>query len=294
MNQQELRQYLEQAGLSRVVEPIMKLARPTIRVHTRPLPEAEIPPGVSKMGGLPDLPAEFTYPRWHEPMRFIGQFNLASTRKFDREGLLPDHGLLSFFYETDGEPLHSEQLMALPLNQALPREEARKGWRVLYFEDNPTTFTRSAPADLPEEAIYPPCAIRFSNALTIPHADAPELRDLKLTQPERSACIGIEHEINRGAFGDHQLLGYPYGLEYSPLIEADNAMDDWRNIAYDSEERIALERDINRRWMLLLQVDSSGDLNMDWAGGGLLHFCIERERLSARDFNHIWLDMQFL
>jgi hypothetical protein len=33
---------------------------------------------------------------------------------------------------------------------------------------------------------------------------------------------------------------------------------------------------------------------MDWAGGGVLHWCIERAALRARDFSRMQVDMQFL
>jgi uncharacterized protein YwqG len=293
MNPPELHQLLEMMGLSRVADAIMEQARPTIRVHTRPTSEAEISIGASKMGGYPDFPAGFEYPRWHEAMGFIGQFNLASTYKFDREKLLPDHGLLSFFYETDGEPLHSENLAGLPLGQSFPREEKRKGWQVLYFDGDPTTFTRFEPTEeMPDDEFYPSCAVRLSNALTIPGADAPEVLHLNLTHKERSAWIEIEMQVNAGDYGDHQLLGYPFNYEISTFIEADDALNRWSEA--DIQERLELERNINKRWLLLFQVGSSDDLGLGWAGGGLLHFCIQREHLKARDFSHVWLNMQFL
>jgi uncharacterized protein YwqG len=295
MNEPELRQLLQQHNLGRVIDGIMQHARPAIRAHTRPMDDAAIPPGASKMGGLPDLPPDFAYPRWHEPMRFIGQFNLASTYKFDREKLLPDRGLLSFFYETDGEPLYSDKLAGIDIEalQQLPREERRKSWQVLYFPDDPTKFTRSKPTEeLAEDAIFPACALRFSNALTLPYADAPEFAPLKLTCEERSALIGIEQDVNEGDFGDHQLLGHPYIFECSTMLEAGDRMDEWRAAA--PADRLAIEADVNQRWLLLLQVGGSEDLAMSWAGGGVLHFCIEREKLQARDFGQVWLNLDFL
>ena len=35
------------------------------------------------------------------PLTFLAQFNCEELAQFDKEHLLPDHGLLSFFYETD-------------------------------------------------------------------------------------------------------------------------------------------------------------------------------------------------
>jgi hypothetical protein len=33
---------------------------------------------------------------------------------------------------------------------------------------------------------------------------------------------------------------------------------------------------------------------MDWAGGGVIHFGIERAALATRDFSRVWVSLQFL
>ena len=108
MNREEIRTGLHQRGLGRLGDGILALAAPTIWVHVRPAAEAAIPIGASKMGGQPDLPAGVEWPAWHEPRAFLAQFNLAEVAPYDAEGVLPSSGLLSFFYETDGEPLYAE------------------------------------------------------------------------------------------------------------------------------------------------------------------------------------------
>jgi uncharacterized protein YwqG len=66
------------------------------------------------------------------------------------------------------------------------------------------------------------------------------------------------------------------------------------SLAADPARWDQITREATRRWRLLLQVGSSDEAAMDWAGGGLLHFCIEREALRAWDSSRVWLNMQFL
>ena len=50
------------AGLSRQVKDVDALARPSIRLLTTPVEESSLQVGVSKRGGLPDLPAGTPWP----------------------------------------------------------------------------------------------------------------------------------------------------------------------------------------------------------------------------------------
>lgn len=58
--------------------------------------------------------------------------------------------------------------------------------------------------------------------------------------------------------------------------------------------RALLDQQAAAEWRLLLQVYSNDEAQMDWAGGGVLHFGIERAALAARDFSRVWVSLQFL
>ena len=71
-------------------------------------PEAPIPVGASKIGGCPDVPAGFVWPRHKDdavmdagrkdmerPISFMAQFDLAEVAAFDTQGLLPKAGHLA-------------------------------------------------------------------------------------------------------------------------------------------------------------------------------------------------------
>lgn len=95
---------------------------------------------------------------------------------------------------------------------------------------------------------------------------------------------------------DHHLLGYPYALDGSPFFSCYLGA---RHMTYQDvvagcpQWSAYVEQEAAREWCLLLQVYSNEEADMDWAGGGVLHFCIPREALAARDFSRVWLEMQF-
>ena len=63
--------------------------------------ESSLTTGVSKLGGSPDLPKGMPYPVNDKSgfYEFVAQINLEETAPFDKEGLLPKKGILSFFYD---------------------------------------------------------------------------------------------------------------------------------------------------------------------------------------------------
>jgi hypothetical protein len=215
---------------------------------------------------------------------------------------LPPYGLLSFFFETDGEPLYAER-WGLPEDAPYVDDygvDVSQSWRVLYHTADPATFQRREfPANLNEWVRYTPSRVRFALEHTLPYADGPEIQPLELTAAERVALIRIEDEVNYGAGweeGGHHLLGYPYNLPEPALLscgeEGRKVWDVWGSAA--PEARLRMQRDVSTKWRLLLQVSSSGVSHMDWAGAGVLHICITHEALRARDFSQVWFNMAFL
>ena len=104
--------------------------------------------GATRFGGKPDVPPDFVWPTYEgesydhvvkdRPLTFLAQFNCEELAQFDKEHLLPDHGLLSFFYETD------TQCWGYYLND--------KGCaRVYWFEDMSALSAADFPADMGED-----------------------------------------------------------------------------------------------------------------------------------------------
>lgn len=97
---------------------LLENRRPVIPIKEVKMQEDEIPVGASKMGGYPDLPREISYPtlgqvtedfkdihREYPPsaMQLIAQFNLEEVAPYDKEQLLPGHGMLYFFWSGELE-----------------------------------------------------------------------------------------------------------------------------------------------------------------------------------------------
>lgn len=60
------------------------------------------------------------------------------------------------------------------------------------------------------------------------------------------------------------------------------------------QARAERSRAVDAEWRLLLQVYSNEEADMDWGGGGVLHFGIKRAALASRDFSQVWVSLQFL
>ena len=69
----------------------------------------KLPKGTSKIGGKPDLPKDFQWFYYkgedykkiveNRPLSFLMQINCEEVHKYDKESLLPEKGMLYFFYE---------------------------------------------------------------------------------------------------------------------------------------------------------------------------------------------------
>ena len=121
--------------------------------------------GATRFGGQPDVPADFVWPAYEgesydnvvkdRPLTFLAQFNCAELARFDTEHLLPDHGLLSFFYETD--------------TQCWGYDPKDKGCsRVYWFEDISALAAADFPADMEDDFRFPMVRIKMDSKNSYP------------------------------------------------------------------------------------------------------------------------------
>jgi len=91
----EYRGQLHAAGLGRYADSLTDAALPSIRLLAEPQIDAATV-GVSRLGGLPDLPAGLPWPANDgTPLSFIAQLDLGEIATYDTEGSLHRGGLLS-------------------------------------------------------------------------------------------------------------------------------------------------------------------------------------------------------
>jgi len=269
------------AGLQSRVQTIDALTRYSIRLFPRPVDESTLPPGDSKIGGSPDLPPGVCWLEFNgQPQSFLAQIRLADVQPFDKDRVLPTHGMLWFFYDA-GQQTFGEQ----------PQDRA--GWRIL-FSGNPSAGLRRAvaPANLPVGSFFQPCALTFRSELTLTPEPALELPDAHWTDQEQQAyeqvLDALQDRADR-ALPHHRLLGYP-----------DTIQDDMREQCQLVSQGVTASDDPRasalwagaKDWQLLLQLDTDAAAKMRWANNGMVYYWIKQADLQARCFDSGWLVLQ--
>ena len=272
-----LRNLFSAAGLSRIAPALLPLQAGSLRLKTRAVDEQQLAPGTSKLGGLPDLPAGTAWPAWNgAPLGLVAQIHLDDLRAYPAAQVLPNAGWLYFFY--DGR------------QQAFGDKPADRGaWQVLYTPAGPLT-RQAAPAGLPAESRFKPCALDFSPELTLPQNPPVFVPKLGWTPDEQHKYEDLleQHFSNRST-PRHRLLG-----------QTDEIQDDMHQqaqllshgVAGDQDPRAAGLADGALNWQLLLQVDSDDAAGMRWGSSGMLYFLIEKSALQARRFDNVWMVLQ--
>lgn len=275
---------------------LLSQVRPSIRLATERVPYARLELGDSRIGGMPDLPAGFKWPRWTPrkqrdnkfgerwrpdapaPLGFIAQIDLTAVPRVDH--ILPGSGWLYFFYDRYCEPWGFD-----------PAD--RGCCRVTYADCARQTLTRSEPppdADLDHRAH--PCLVEAWPELTLPD----DLPDIQYGTPEYDAYRGICDALSApGGSIQHRLLGHPQLIQNPMELEcqlASNGVYCGTPVGYQSEEAKRLTPGA-ADWRLLLQIDTdeSGPGWM-WGDIGRIYFWIRRQDLAVRDFENVWLILQ--
>ena len=268
------------AGLTRLKKDIDALALPSIRLTTATVDEAKLAVGASKIGGLPDLPVGIAWPQWRNvPQSFIAQIALAEAQKYDTQKVLPQSGMLWFFYDAQQDTYGDD-----------PAD--RGGWTVI-FNENPGELKRQAsPHGLPKEGRFKSCSIAFSSEITLSAHPELDIANFDWTDEERDKydqfLSTFPSKADHAAIHD-RLLGNP-----------DTIQDDMRQqcqlvshgVTDDSDPRAAELLKGAMEWQLLFQVDSDEHAGMKWADAGLLYYWITRADLAARHFDAVWVVLQ--
>lgn len=264
MTADELRAVLVSKGFEAGhADRLASRSRPGIKLTTVDLGGEHAPIGSSKLGGLPDLPKGFGWPRRAGvPMEFVAQINLAEIQAAAKEEALPSRGLLSFFVVME----------ALFGPGSSPADQ-----RLWHFDSEPGSFERATPPPGPERRsffglvkrrepvrVYKPCGLRPERTRTFP-GEPGDLPDDDLDR-----FYGLLTEIG----GNHRMLGHAHPIQNEMEPECERITGGGR----DREAALA-------RWRLLLQVDTDEKhSDMMWGDSGTLYYWIAEEDLRARRF----------
>lgn len=283
---------IRRAGFGEFDGLVLDMARPCVRVLSEVVSQADLSPTDSRIGGDPHLPSGFEWPACrHGPLCHVATIRLSEVARFRKDVVLPDHGLLHFWFDQVTEPwgLHSTD---------------RECSRVTYIPDEGVPLERRAhpePHRLPETtrsgglALLRPCRVRFESGVTIPSEMWAELYE-----PAAFGLLGDEFLINLrsdvAGSCDHHLLGHPWEIQnpMQPECEATFRGFDRRSHLDDHPTTSPELITASRRCQLLFQLDTD-ELGSGacWGFTGRLYFWIDRERLKVGDFSGVRMRLQF-
>lgn len=277
-----LRQLLDELP-SPAADALVAGARPAVVFATRRLqPDEPVPAGISRFGGVPDLPDDRDWPIWRpggsgpsRPLMFFAQIALSEVAPLT-DLPLPDAGVLSFFSDFDGSGgvgLYADD---------------RDGSRVLHLPGGLTP--RATPESLP---VLAAAVLQPIVATTIPEPD-----DIDLDDDGYDAYDAAEQALRARVAGAvppgwtlgglHQLGGHPRSIQNWVGEEAVQAARGVyrRSGGFDHVRWEAVRHEV-ADWRLLLQLDSDEALEVLWGDAGSLYWVAPLDRVSARDWDEV-------
>lgn len=297
----------EQALREETIHRLKDMERSQIRI-TYTLRDGELSLGASKLGGMPDLPRGFEFPYFegegmddtvkNRPLAFLAQINLKEAAQFDREHLLPESGLLSFFYELDSQRWGFD-----------PKDKGCA--RVYYFPEGTHLVRTPLPAELAEESLVPELAVQLRQEPSFPSWEDFTQQPIwqepgEVKESWRKWAMEDDHfEELQEALGIEEddeiikLLGWPNVIQNAMGEECEIVSRGYYTGDQEGYEKIPEQEKpgIAQRagdWRLLLQMDTveTDDYELMFGDCGRLYFWIRAQDLKERKFDDIWLISQ--
>ena len=244
----------------------------------------------SKIGGKPYLPKDFVWPYYQElPLSFLAQINLEEVNSFDKDKLLPSKGMLYFFYELETEEWGYE----------LKNKGCSK---VLYFEDTSNFELIDFPKDMEDYCQVPEFKVTFKENISYPsyedfdiiHNGGKEVADNY--EDFQDAYFDIYNKHMESLDSYTKLLGYPDVIQSSMEEQCAAITKGFYMGGIDSPKKYREEviKD-SKDWILLFQMDAIevDDYELRFEDSGHIYFWIKKEDLKNKNFDNVWLILQF-
>jgi uncharacterized protein YwqG len=269
----------DKAGLTRLKKDIDALARPSIRLTLTEVDESTLQAGASKFGGVPDLPDGTAWPeKKGQPQSFIAQIRLEDVHAYDVDKVLPEKGMLWFFYDAAQETYGDD-----------PAD--REGWSVL-FAESATPKRATVPTKLAAESQFHASSLSFVTEYTLPQDPKLEITTFDWSKEEQKKYEQILSTFPSKAEHDtlhNRLFGHPETIQDDMRIQCQLTSHGVTDADDPKAKELAKG---TMDWQLLLQVDSNEQVGMHWGSSGMLYYWITRADLQAQQFGAIWLVLQ--
>lgn len=256
------------------------MMKSSIRIHLSKRAEEDIPIGASKIGGMPDLPIDATWPTddQSDPLSFIAQINCREACMLDEDHLLPTAGVLYFFYTGKQD--------AWGFN---PNDINKFG--IFYHNTSPDQLRRHEfPESLSIDARFGPNALNFTQDISFPPYETKKLDFLNYSElDELDQLLEVNEQVPI-----NKMLGYSDNIQGLMELECELAghglrIEDY--LGYEDNKRKQIDENL-KSWRLLLQVDSNDEAGMMWGDAGRLYFWIKESDLKEHKFKNAWFSLQ--
>lgn len=236
--------------------------------------------GLSKFGGVPDVPQDFAWPHSSErPLNFLAQIDCAALPRLNNWIALPSEGVLYFFYD-----VQNENFGELP--------GAASDFRVIYHGSSQSLQPATEPDEIDDDFFFEEHRISAAVVDSYPLLQDFDLDSRKISDQVEEAEIELREKSTD--VSTHQLLGFPNTIQNPMPIECQAAANGIAITNADYVDRLksrGLTAGIDD-WVLLLQLDSDDSIGFEWGDAGFLYFWIRHQDLAAKDFSKVWMVFQ--
>lgn len=278
LNAEELKKIFEDLGLGKHWDKFKPLLRNEIRIITLKSDTENKHLGISKIGGQPDLPKDINWFKESngKSLSFIAQINLKEIKSFDVDNLLPDSGVLYFFYSAEQKVWGFD-----------PKDFDK--FKVYCSTETDDLERKEFPNDLPDYSRFKECNLNFKTTVALPSWDN-DFVQKTLSEKEIDQYLNLPQD-----YAINKMFGYSNNIQSEMELECQlvtNGLYCGDPSGYNDPKAKELEGGA-KDWILLFQVDSEDEkTGMMWGDVGRLYFWIKREDLKSRNFNKTWMILQ--
>lgn len=268
-------------------EELIKMIRPTVGIKTKASEDKNLKVGKSKIGGKPDLPKDFEWPRENNiPMLFCAQYNLSELKKIDKENILPNKGFFYIFLSLD--------------EQWKEFNGVNQEFKFIYSESENLIRTE-LPKDLEENQSFKTALIEYFEFYTIPDDKNYKFFELNKKYDDlyfyfyQPTSKFITEELYQDSDNMHQILGYNRPIQSSVVYDfASKELGLYGAESSEYKKRWNGILELSKTFELLLQLDcydSNSDLTK-FGGSGTYYFGLSKTDLENKNFNNIKMSFQ--
>jgi uncharacterized protein YwqG len=267
----------QEVGLGEKWPIFEKYLKPEIRIELTRVDESQIPIGISKIGGRPDLPSSTPWPSEPNevPLSFLAQFNLSELPSNGVEYGFPSRGMLYFFYSSDQSSWGDQK-------------EDDQSFKCIFIEKPQELQRLDFPPSLMEGKFHA-CKLAFQTAFGLPNSEYDFVK-IHLSPEENEPFIDASiHSATHFS----KLLGHAYNVQ-GAYMEQECVLAPRGYALYDlsKPEIKQLVEAEKGDWILLFQLDSEPKPDMCWGDVGRLYFWIKKQDFENRRFDRVWQILQ--